>query len=88
MPVRVAAGMHELPALDEQAVPVHNYAGEVNRINATVRPALEPARVRRLGHVVLMSTRYQQALQWYLDTLGLIVSDFLFYEGSASAARS
>ena len=60
---------------------MHNYAGEVNRINATVRPALEPARVRRLGHVVLMSTRYQQALQWYLDTLGLIVSDFLFYEG-------
>jgi catechol 2,3-dioxygenase-like lactoylglutathione lyase family enzyme len=81
MPVRVAAGMHELPALDEQTVPVHNHGGEVHRINATVRPPLEPARVRRLGHVVLMSTRYQEALQWYLDTLGLIVSDFLFYEG-------
>jgi catechol 2,3-dioxygenase-like lactoylglutathione lyase family enzyme len=81
MPVRVAAGMHELPALEQQTVSVHNSGGEVNRINATVRPALEPARVRRLGHVVLMSTRYQQALQWYLDTLGLIVSDFLFYEG-------
>ena len=81
MPVRVAAGMHELPALEQQTVSAHNYGGELNRINATVRPALEPARVRRLGHVVLMSTRYQQALQWYLDTLGLIVSDFLFYEG-------
>ena len=63
MPVRVAAGMHELPALEEQPVSAHNYGGELTRINTTVRPALEPARVRRLGHVVLMSPRYQQALQ-------------------------
>ena len=43
--------------------------------------AREPARVQRLGHVVLQTTKYAEALNWYLDTLGMIVSDFLFFPG-------
>jgi len=79
--VRVVAGTHELPALPAQAPHTVNAGGQVNRANATQRPAREPARVERLGHVVLQSTRYVEALDWYLDNLGLIVSDFLYYEG-------
>jgi hypothetical protein len=37
--------------------------------------------VQRLGHVVVQSTRYVAALNWYLDTLGMIVSDFLYFPG-------
>lgn len=37
--------------------------------------------MQRLGHVVLQSTRYRRALDWYLETLGMIVSDFLYFEG-------
>ena len=37
--------------------------------------------MQRLGHVVLMTTRYRQTLDWYLQHLGLIVSDFLYYPG-------
>ena len=37
--------------------------------------------VQRLGHVVLQSTRYVETLDWYLQHLGLIVSDFLYYAG-------
>ena len=81
MPVRVAAELHELPATAPQSPQVLNVGHERPRLNETVRPPREPARVQRLGHVVLMSNRYQQALQWYLDNLGLIVSDFLFYQG-------
>jgi catechol 2,3-dioxygenase-like lactoylglutathione lyase family enzyme len=81
MPLRVAADVHQLPALDSQPTVSPNFAGQLNRLNETVRPPLEPARVRRLGHVVVMTTRYQQALQWYLDHLGMIVSDFQYYEG-------
>jgi len=29
-----------------------------------------PARVERLGHLVLQSTKYVDALNWYLDNLG------------------
>jgi hypothetical protein len=37
--------------------------------------------VQRLGHVVVQTTRYTEALNWYLDNLGMIVSDFLYYPG-------
>ena len=37
--------------------------------------------MQRLGHVVLQTTRYRQTLDWYLEHLGLIVSDFLYYPG-------
>ena len=81
VPVRVVAGVEELPALSRQKPLAFNFGGEVNRANATQRPPREPARVERLGHIVLESTRFNKALDWYLDNLGLIVSDFLFYPG-------
>jgi hypothetical protein len=40
-----------------------------------------PTTVQRLGHIVLQTTKYIEALNWYLDHLGLIVSDFCFYPG-------
>ncbi|HWJ81189.1 MAG TPA: VOC family protein [Nocardioides sp.] len=79
--VRVVAGCHQLPALPGQVPLVPNVGARVARANATQRPPREPAKVERLGHVVLQTTRYRQALDWYLETLGLIVSDFLYYEG-------
>lgn len=81
MRVRVAADVTPLPALADQVLLPWNVGAHTTRINGTQRPPREPARVRRLGHVVVMSARYQQALQWYLDNLGMIVSDFLYYDG-------
>ena len=37
--------------------------------------------LRRLGHVVVQTPKYIKALNWYLDHLGLIVSDFCHYPG-------
>ena len=81
IPVRVVAGMHELAELAAQQPHTFNFGHELRRTNATQRPPREPARVQRLGHVVLQSTKYLQTLDWYLDHLGLIVSDFLYYPG-------
>jgi Glyoxalase/Bleomycin resistance protein/Dioxygenase superfamily len=80
-PVRVVAGMHELPELPAQRPHVFNFGREVHRANATQRPPREPARVQRLGHVVLQSNRYVETLNWYLEHFGLIVSDFMYYPG-------
>lgn len=79
--VRVVAETHELEALPTQRPHIFNFGHEVARVNATQRPLRAPARVRRLGHVVIQSTRYRESLDWYLRNLGLIVSDFLFYPG-------
>ncbi|MGI5290319.1 VOC family protein [Nonomuraea polychroma] len=79
-PVRVVHGVAELPALPEQPVLAMNVGLHRGRINATQRPAPEPARVQRLGHVVVETRWFERALGWYLDTLGMIVSDFLFLD--------
>jgi hypothetical protein len=76
--------MHDRQALPSQSPHTFNFGHELRRINATQRPPGEPARVQRLGHVVLQSTKYVEALNWYLDNLGMIVSDFLFFPGQRS----
>jgi catechol 2,3-dioxygenase-like lactoylglutathione lyase family enzyme len=81
LPVRVVAGMHDLPALTAQRPHVYNVGHQLNRTNATQRPPRRPATVQRLGHVVLQTTKYIEALDFYLDNLGMIVSDFLYYSG-------
>jgi len=83
-PVRVIHGVPELPALPERAPLPVNFGPSgtgPGRANATQRPARRPAEIQRLGHVALGTTRFRQALDWYLDTLGLIVSDFLYLDG-------
>lgn len=79
--VRVVAGMHVLPALEAQDAHTYNMGGEVQRVNATQRPLRVPATVERLGHVVLQTTKYRETLDWYLQHLGLIVSDFKYFAG-------
>jgi len=81
VPVRVVAGLHQLPGLADQRPQVVNAGHELKRINATQRPPRAPARVQRLGHLVLQSSRYLKSVNWYLDHLGLIVSDFLYFAG-------
>ena len=79
--VRVVSDTHELAALTAQVPLMVNAGHDVARANATQRPPREAAKVQRLGHLVLQTTRYRQALDWYLKHLGLIVSDFLYYSG-------
>jgi len=79
--VRVVADTHELPALPGQAPLTLNFGHRATRTNATQRPPRQPAAVERLGHLVLQTTTYRQTLDWYLEHLGLIVSDFLYYRG-------
>lgn len=81
MAVRVISSTHELDALPAQIPQSLNVGHAVRRSNATQRPTRTPAIVQRLGHLVLQSTRYLQTLDWYLDTLGMIVSDFLYFPG-------
>jgi hypothetical protein len=79
--VRVVADTHELATLPGQSTQVFNFGHDARRANATQRPHREPAKIQRLGHVVLQTTRYIETLNWYLEHLGLIVSDFKYYEG-------
>ncbi|WP_009476554.1 VOC family protein [Rhodococcus sp. JVH1] len=77
----VVSGVQRLPELPAQTPLTVNAGHALERTNATQRPPREPARVQRLGHVVLQSTRCLETLNWYLQHLGMIVSDFQYYPG-------
>jgi Glyoxalase/Bleomycin resistance protein/Dioxygenase superfamily len=79
--VRIVTGTHQLDALPAQAPHTFNFGDDLHRVNATQRPQRIPTTVQRLGHVVVQSTHYLAALNWYLDNLGMIVSDFMFFRG-------
>ena len=79
--VRIVHDVTELPGDAVQQAHSCNVGGSLTRINATQRPDRTPALVERLGHVVLQSTKYRETLDWHLHHMGLIVSDFLYYEG-------
>lgn len=79
--VRVSHGAYDLPALPKQTTQTYNFGGRTPRTNSTQRPAREPARVERLGHLAMATRTFQTQLDWYLDNFGLIVSDFQFLDG-------
>nr|WP_296765012.1 VOC family protein [Rhodococcus sp. (in: high G+C Gram-positive bacteria)] len=81
LPIRVVADLNPVPELPGQTAHTFNFGEPDTRINAPQRPPREPARVQRLGHLVLQRTRYLENLDWYLENLGLVVSDFLYYDG-------
>ncbi|MET7986633.1 VOC family protein [Streptomyces sp. NPDC005281] len=83
IPVRVVHGVTEEPAQPLQQPFVLNTGTSTAavRINATQRPPRKPSQVQRLGHLVLSTRVFRRALEWYLQHLGLIVSDFLYLDG-------
>jgi catechol 2,3-dioxygenase-like lactoylglutathione lyase family enzyme len=88
MPVSVVHGVEQLPGTPLQDPLTWNTAGRAPRVNATQRPAREPARVERLGHLAIASRVFGRALDWYLENFGLIVSDFLYLEGQRDRGPS
>ncbi|MFC1439011.1 VOC family protein [Streptacidiphilus sp. N1-10] len=88
LPVRVVHCAEQLPELPGQQPLLLNSGTEQRRTEAAQRPPREPSRIQRLGHVVLETRVFAQALDWYLDTLGMIVSDFLFLDGQRERGPS
>jgi catechol 2,3-dioxygenase-like lactoylglutathione lyase family enzyme len=73
--------------LREAVTPSANTAQDRPRVNRTVRTPIEPARVVRLGHVVLQTIDFARMADWYLRVLGLIPTDVQYLaDGSPSLA--
>src|SRR6516165_7028829 len=79
--VRVVADAGQLPDLPITPPLTLNFGETIHRANTPQRPALAPAQVLRLGHVVLETPSFGRCLDWYLHNLELIVSDFLYFPG-------
>jgi catechol 2,3-dioxygenase-like lactoylglutathione lyase family enzyme len=64
----------ELPLREPLAI---NYAKVKNRTGALQRPAMEPAKVMRVGHCVFKCTDEAANRAWLKETLGMLESDAL-----------
>lgn len=77
----------ECVPLRDPLVSTTNTAQQAPRVNRTVRAPIEPARVVRLGHVVLQTVDFPRLADWYLRVLGLIPTDVQYLaDGSPNLA--
>ena len=53
------------------------------RLNDVVRPVFAPSPIEKIGHTVVGVSKIKEAIHWYQDTLGLIVSDFQMLKGES-----
>ena len=78
--------MEPLP-VREAVVAATNTAQHRPRVNRMVRTPIEPARIVRLGHVVLQTVDFPRMADWYLTVLGLIPTDVQYLaDGSPNLA--
>jgi hypothetical protein len=88
-PVWLLQGQAEALPLPNRA-PVNqltNTAMHTPRVNATVRTPIEPARVLKLGHLVLQTVDFAGMAQWYMRVLGLVPTDVQYLaDGSPTLA--
>jgi len=78
--VHVVHGQDPAAPLPMRAPLPTNHALEKARLNATQRPALAPAEILRLGHVVMQTRHFSTMLHWLMTTFGVIVSDYQVLE--------
>lgn len=64
-----------------------NTAQHAPRVNRTVRAPIEPARIVRLGHVVMQTVDFPRMADWYQRVLGIIPTDVQYLaDGSPTLA--
>jgi catechol 2,3-dioxygenase-like lactoylglutathione lyase family enzyme len=74
--IEVNAGLRSLPDIEKPAANPWNLSDHKPRINRTVRKQVAPVQVHKLGHTVHSVSDIKGTIEWYQDTLGMIVSDF------------
>jgi len=74
--VEVVWGLHPIKSASYAKNAMFNKATKKERINTPALLEVKPTPVQKLGHTVNAVTRFHTSLEWYQNTLGLIVSDF------------
>jgi hypothetical protein len=62
-----------------------NTAHNSPRVNRTVRAPIEPARIVRLGHVVVQTVDFARMADWYQRVLGIIPTDVQYLADGSPA---
>lgn len=79
--IEVVHGIEELTAIPVPSQPLNMGDEPLNRAGELMRIHRGPARVKRIGHGVMASSKLMETVNWFRETLGLICSDDV-YAGS------
>lgn len=74
---RVALSLADRASEENHVAVTRNEGGATNRPHVRLSIGHGPSKVRRLGHVVLQVRDFVESLNWYQETFGLLVSDFI-----------
>lgn len=79
--VELVWGIEDLPTIELQRHQLNDASAGLRRTGALMRHERGPAKVARLGHGVLMSTKPKPVVEWYQRHLGLLCSDEVVQDG-------
>ena len=79
--IEVVAGQAVSRQASSSAEPERNSSRRTARIGSVIRRAAGPARVSRLGHVVLEVADFRRSEAWYKDRFGFLTSDAIISPG-------
>ena len=82
--VELVTGIERVTPYPSVQPAINVAAAPLERAGTFVRLKKAPARVRRVGHFVMTSTRSAETISWYRDTLGLICSDNMVDEDNGN----
>lgn len=88
MKVQLVHGIEPVEPVPMRPALTLNAADTKRRFGEVQRPPRAPAQVLRLGHVALGVSDLARSLQWYINTLGLLPSDFVVDEQETSPPRA
>ena len=78
--VELVHGMEKVEQAPLEPTRINDGSGKRRRVGVPRRPARGPARIKSMGHAVIVTPDLETVASWYVDTLGLLCSDTILSE--------
>jgi catechol 2,3-dioxygenase-like lactoylglutathione lyase family enzyme len=78
--IEVVCGIDQVDEIPVKRQKLNSGESPLSRAGELMRLPKGPAHVKRIGHGVLMTPRFDETVKWFRETLGLICSDDIFAE--------
>ncbi len=77
--VEIIHGINELEPIPLTDITPFNSGSRRRRVGPVVRSQPRPSQIKRLGHIVLRCNDFKGCEDFYRNTLGMLVSDYLYH---------
>ena len=86
--VEIVHGIGQAPAITITTQALNTAAEPNKRSGELMRPPKGPARVKRIGHLVIGTPKVRETVKWFQETVGLLCSDEIYVGDQANVIGS